>query len=325
MLLIATDEAGYGPKLGPLVIVASVWKIDLPKASAADDETLSRVFAPLREPTSIGLSTVRIDDSKAVYHPSSGLEKLHAVVSASHHWCDYPEPTLGPMVHRIAAADVAAIERTPWLGRLGDQPFLPRPETVSAIASWQTGGANLVAVRARIITATEFNQACTDGKNKADLLSQTTLGLVREMVEHFGDDESEVRVFCDRHGGRRYYAGVLQHVFEDWQVRVTSEARRQSVYRITGGSHSADDQTIDVAFTVKGDSFTPVAFSSLHAKYLRERMMDSLNAYFMALHRSDLPLRRTAGYPVDADRFLRDIARVIQREKISPDDLVRKL
>ena len=28
MLVIATDEAGYGPKLGPLVIAGTVWRFE---------------------------------------------------------------------------------------------------------------------------------------------------------------------------------------------------------------------------------------------------------------------------------------------------------
>ena len=85
------------------------------------------------------------------------------------------------------------------------------------------------------------------------------------------------------------------------------------------------DQTsrIEVFFTVKGDTFTPVALSSLHAKYLRERFMESFNAYFAARHREPTPLKPTAGYPVDADRFLADIESILQREKIDHRRIVR--
>jgi hypothetical protein len=191
----------------------------------------------------------------------------------------------------------------------------------------------MVDVQARIVTAAAFNAAvsnaeCVDGTtkagsnqpgpNKADLLAASTLGLVKRLIDRH-DDASEVVVYCDRFGGRRYYADVLQQTFADAIPAVIAESADRSAYRIAAGN-----RTIDVAFTVKGDRFTPVALSSMHAKYLRERMMDSFNAYFQRLHRSDVPLKPTAGYPVDADRFLNDIAPILRREKIDPDQLIRQ-
>ena len=51
MLLIATDEAGYGPKLGPLVIVATAWSIP---GDDLETEALTERFAPLRTPRLCG-------------------------------------------------------------------------------------------------------------------------------------------------------------------------------------------------------------------------------------------------------------------------------
>ncbi len=84
MLLIATDEAGYGPKLGPLVIVATAWRVPCESLIA---EELANLFSPLQNPRSCSGCQVLVDDSKAVYKSSDGLDVLHAVVSASHHWC----------------------------------------------------------------------------------------------------------------------------------------------------------------------------------------------------------------------------------------------
>ena len=167
-----------------------------------------------------------------------------------------------------------------------------------------------------MITAQSFNAACDKGYNKADLLSESTLGLVRSLLERH--TEEQVAVFCDRHGGRRYYGGVLQHTFPDIPVQVTSEEKGMSRYCLSGAKRS-----IDVRFTVKGDSFTPVAMSSLHAKYLRERMMGSFNSFFQKLHDGKEPIVPTAGYPVDADRFLVDVEPILKREKIDREQLIR--
>jgi hypothetical protein len=51
--------------------------------------------------------------------------------------------------------------------------------------------------------------------------------------------------------------------------------------------------------------------------------MQSFNQFFAARHRDACPLRPTAGYPVDADRFLEQIEPIRVREKIDIEKLVR--
>lgn len=316
MLLIATDEAGYGPKLGPLVISGTVWKI--PGEDFGADELTARL-APLRTPTACGDVTVLVDDSKAVFKPSAGLKSLHTVVSACLHWCRRSEETFRDVLPKLAPHDAASIARAPWLGLESTRRFVSRSVTSELLRQWRSSGIELADVQARIITAEAFNAICEGGCNKADLLSQSTLELVKRLVDLHAGDESTIAVYCDRHGGRRYYAGVLQHVFPEAALQVVVETKNHSAYRL-----KAEEATIDVHFTVKGDSFTPVALSSMHAKYLRERLMESLNAYFAELHGDQPPpLKSTAGYPVDADRFLRDIAPILARENIDLRKLVR--
>lgn len=311
MLLIATDEAGYGPKLGPLVITGTAWRI--PGEITVDE--LARVFEPLSLPQVCAGVTVVVNDSKAVYSSNSGLDSLHAVVSACLHWCGRPETSLSQILPIIAKTDASDVDRVPWLQQLGDGEFLAPEETSDLRTCWQQTGLELLDVQSRVITAGNFNTACQTG-NKADLLSESTLGLVRDLLPHATDQES-VQVYCDRHGGRRYYGGVLQHVFPDSTLQMITESKPESSYQMNENDHS-----IQIRFTVKGDSFTPVAMSSLHAKYLRERFMQSLNGYFADLHTGS-QLKPTAGYPVDADRFLDDIAPILKRAKIDRERLVR--
>lgn len=316
MLLIATDEAGYGPKLGPLVIVSTAWRI--PGEEFLTSEDLHARFAPLRAPCDCGEISVVVDDSKAVFSQSTGLDTLHAVVSASYHWCGFSESKLGDVIPRISPADAPSIIEVPWLGRGDENRLLDRSLTQALLDRWRESGIELIDVKARIITAGAFNAACRRGGNKADLLSDASLGLVRTLVDLHGQDERQIDVYCDRHGGRRYYGGVVQHVFPDAQLQIMAETKHQSQYRLT-----TSGSRIDIHFTVKGDSFTPVALSSMHAKYLRECLMQSFNDYFTQHHCEPQPLVPTAGYPVDADRFLIDIAPIIERKKIDREKLVR--
>ena len=103
------------------------------------------------------------------------------------------------------------------------------------------------------------------------------------------------------------------------QSEWSAESAKQSVYRFEHGRANAT-----IRFTVKGDTFTPVAMSSIIAKYLRERLMQSLNRYFESLHAEQTSLKSTAGYPVDADRYLIDIGSIIHKHKIDNRDLVRQ-
>ncbi|MDA8745597.1 hypothetical protein N9N28_13275 [Rubripirellula amarantea] len=317
MFIIATDEAGYGPKLGPLVIAASTWQVQLPSNQPNDEAALSLAFAPLTQPVAIGKLKVRIDDSKAIFKSGSGLDGLHAIVCASHMACGKRFGSGREMIEYVADTDFEEIFATPWLNRDCSSPLLDDASTANAIAQWQSTGCLLLDVKARVITAKRFNQFCNEGANKADLLSRSTLQLVRNSVE--ATSETDIRVFCDRHGGRRYYAGVIAHIFHEGSVAVVSESQSESVYRCDW-----QGKQIRLAFTVKGDRFTPVAMSSLHAKYLRERMMASFNLYFAENYVGESPLKPTAGYPVDADRFLTQTAALRQQLKIIDLDLVRQ-
>ncbi len=315
MYLIATDEAGYGPKLGPLIIVATAWK--LPGESLNRSE-LAALFSGLSSPAEYGERTVTIDDSKRVFRQGDGLQSLHTVVSAGLNWCGAPQRSFPEILSYLCPDDLSAIGHTPWLAPAAPISMIGSTATKALVEHWARPGIELVDVKARVIPARDFNVACTDGFNKADLLSGSTLGLVRDLVDALPAMSPQGSVYCDRHGGRRYYAAPLQHQFPDWLLSVVGESKEESKYSL-----NLQGTRLDFHFTVKGDRFTPVAFSSLVAKYLRERFMESLNAYFACRFDGEQTLTPTAGYPVDADRFLHQIATIRKQEQIDDLDLVR--
>ena len=80
-LLIGTDEAGYGPNLGPLVISASVWQVE---ASPQDQQLYDSLAAVVcREPAKAHARRVAWADSKALYSPGQGLGTLERGVLAA--------------------------------------------------------------------------------------------------------------------------------------------------------------------------------------------------------------------------------------------------
>ncbi|MEM1226893.1 MAG: hypothetical protein AAGJ40_14445 [Planctomycetota bacterium] len=232
--------------------------------------------------------------------------------------------------------DVSSIQATPWLSRILHEPFeisggfgRANAELHEVINQWKTSPWHLTQSTLRCITAREFNQFCNpaDGRprgNKSDLLSQSSLDLVGRLVSALPESVRDVHVYLDRHGGRRYYADAISMNWpdlDDWSV--VSESARCSRYRFVVGQ-----RRLDLSFSVQGDRFTPVAMSSLHAKWLREIAMLAVNDYFESKWNAstqiiDRPFRPTAGYPVDADRFIADIDEIRRREGIDLFDLVR--
>lgn len=328
--LIATDEAGYGPKLGPLVIAGSLWR--LPCDSASSDSVLEDAFRPLSEPQRLGGHVLRVDDSKRIFQPGKGLAAMETMVAAGLMQCGVQATRLVEVLSELCPMDIQSLCETPWLfqdqatANLNDSDGLLFRGDGEADAiegelakelrdRWFCNGLDLVAIRTRCVTARSFNDVCSRGYNKSDLLSMLTIELVATLFNCVPEKET-VDVFCDRHGGRRYYAGVLQNQFSDGIVRVVGETKSLSVYEIDQGGPSR------VHFTVKGDRFTPVAYSSLVAKFLRERFMEMLNAYFIDQMKCDL--KPTAGYPVDAERFLQETEAWRRSKGIEDIDFIRQ-
>ena len=347
MLLIATDEAGYGPKLGPMVVAASVWSVPKTVDSWEAD------FAPYRQRTAAGDVWVVVDDSKAIFKSGSSLRPLRILAAHSAKHAQETAHCLDDFLKFIAPSDWRAIRKTPWLcgpSASDQKQAWPAAQEVSDLdKAWKQSPSQVCDVAARILTANQFNRFIGTGRNKADLLGECTLGLVRETLQRStsrgpGDDGSrgasddgsktggsktggpktggpetsnDVAVFCDRHGGRRYYAGLLQNHFPDTTPVIEIESKTVSRYRIR-----FEGREVTISFTVKGDRFTPVAYSSMIAKGIREEMMTRLNGYFANLA-GDRVIRPTAGYPVDADRFLEATKSLRRKHKILDEDFIR--
>ncbi|MEX0643524.1 MAG: hypothetical protein WD468_12530, partial [Pirellulales bacterium] len=109
-----------------------------------------------------------------------------------------------------------------------------------------------------------------------------------------------LRAVCDKHGGRNRYAALLQHFFPDQWIEPVLESRAESRYE-----WGSPESRTCVSFRMNGERFLPTALASMTAKYLRELSMRAFNEFWCAR----VPgLRPTAGYPLDARRFKRDIA-----------------
>jgi hypothetical protein len=172
----------------------------------------------------------------------------------------------------------------------------------------------LMSVRSDCVFPLRFNRICRQLGSKGFLLSSCTLRLVAGMIAEL--PPGNVTVMADKHGGRNRYASLLQAAFDDQWVEIRRESRAESCYRIR-----TEGRTIDIYFRVGGEAALPTAWASLCSKYLRELAMEAFNHYWQAR----VPgLRPTAGYPLDAKRFMDDIADSLAQAEIPRDRIWRE-
>jgi len=321
---IATDEAGYGPKLGPLVIAATLWQ----PVSGAPRRPPAELFQSL-------LSGFELDsgkqllfaDSKKLFHQGSekSLRCLeYPLLAALRQKRSAEVPAdLRSLCRVLAPNDVPLLEAQPWYLQ-AEQPFpldargpAEAPDQWSRIDAWMARAeVRLNRIATRVIDVPQFNEGCARCGNKATLLSETTIRLVADTLERL-DHQGQVEIGCDRHGGRAKYGAILQHIFPEASLSILGENAQQSRYELRRGG-----LTMRWSFTVGGDAFVPTALASIAAKYLRERLMNDWNAYWQKACGGGL--RPTAGYPLDAARFLRDIEPTRRRLGIDLPQLVRQ-
>lgn len=313
--LVGTDEAGYGPNLGPLVISATVWEVD----SIDDTDLYSRLRDVVRQPAEESESEdVVIGDSKELYKPGKGVAGLEQGVFTCLAAVKKKPRTWKKIFRDVAKEDSDCLEELPWYRDFDDKLPLDLPtRTVTQraerlLASCEKANCKPTQIESRVVFPHRFNELVEEHGNKASALSHSTMQLVRKVLAKVPDDEPAY-VLCDKHGGRNYYGPLLNETFPETLAMVRCEGREESAYQLGHGN-----QRRDLVFRSKADQgFLPSALASMVSKYLRELAMRAFND-FWASHVDGL--KPTAGYPQDAKRFKKQIDPM--RKKLGIDDRV---
>jgi hypothetical protein len=303
---IGVDEAGYGPNLGPLVVCASVWSTTHRLPPESWIEQLFPAFRRAGNKTADFESGIVIDDSKLVYQSGKGIDALERNTLALVALCGGPTGDAYLFRNWLDGNYVRSSNVAPWCGdamRAGQSSLRLQhcAEELAFLAEkLASAGMQLRQLAGRILFPAEFNRQLSSQNNKAAVLSDTTMDLVRSLVvrareAQCGEPSEEIVVLCDKHGGRDRYFALLSHFFVDERIEIVCEGEGESAYRWRNSQG-----TTEIRFCSKAERFPPTAAASMTAKYVRELCMAEWNAFWAA----KIPgLPPTAGYPVDAKRY----------------------
>jgi len=315
-ILAGIDEAGYGPHLGPLVVAAAAFEFD---AAPLPDPDLWRALAPhVTKQPSRSAAGVVICDSKVAYTSGGRLATLERTVLGFLAAAGRRPRTFAELLGAVAVrpcADGGLAAQAPW--ETPESIALPLDasageieEAAAHLARGLAGiGGRPAGLWASAASAARLNGLIDGRRNKAGALFALAADLLGEILRRGAG--RPVHVTMDRHGGRRYYADLLSGAFPMTAVETIEESPALSRYRLLYGgpaSGTAGGEAGTVTLTVRErceETSTATALASMAAKYVRELAMRQLNAYFQ----ERVPgLRPTAGYGLDAWRFLDDTA-----------------
>ena len=194
-IILGTDEAGYGPNLGPLVVSLTAWKTSTDELSLLSDALKNE--------------GIPIGDSKKLYHGGS-IAALETGV-------------LAPL--RTLKKNLSATAND-------EDKILRLAETFESVL--QQHHVRLLDMQHRSVEPEEFNQLLDRFDSKGTLLSQVTLRLIAKQLEKISHavDSFPVLVLCDKHGGRNHYLDLLTEFFPGEFIQTVRQSRESSVYRL---------------------------------------------------------------------------------------------
>jgi ribonuclease HII len=312
--VVGIDEAGYGPNLGPLIQAAV--GVCLPTEDPVGWETLKKIFRQAHEADD---GRLLIDDSKKVY-TRGGLEALERGIRVA---LQLDDATVGELLRKTVLPGV----REELAGEAWYQPddSVPVSTTIGAVSEATkslalTGhplGEPAPLAHAMIVPAPRFNRICAESGSKGAVLARGLVELLPVAFDHIPPGPEPVTFVCDKHGGRNFYAAMIQAAFPDGWVVVEKESAAESRYRVENLS-----RPVSVTFRPRADGESiSVALASMLCKYLREVCMLQFNR-FWAKH---VPgITPTAGYPVDAKRFYAAIKPTMVKLGLSEEQVWRK-
>ncbi|MBI4566384.1 MAG: hypothetical protein HY716_17000 [Planctomycetes bacterium] len=311
-VLAGIDEVGYGPKLGPLAVGATAFRVS--ERSIDLWRALSEIVSTRPDPDRLPVA-----DSKKLFTQASGIGTLEpTALSFLSMLPNLPGRSFRELLDRVTLEGPDWKAEAPWY-ETGDLP-LPQATEMERLNRWtpalwtalQRAVARPIGVWIAWSEPRAFNRAVSNGCNKSDYLFAQSCRLVRAVLNAGPGEDVIVRI--GKHGGRRMYlAGLVREFGHVW---VLQETARTSRYEFREGG-----RRILLEFLMDGEERDfSIALSSMIGKYLREGAMRLFNEWWM---RRAEPTQRTAGYGADAWRFYREIEPHFVKLGLRPDSVLR--
>jgi ribonuclease HII len=312
-IVLGIDEVGYGPILGPLIVTGCVFSI--PEEA---DFWLRLKESVGKQKKGLG-NKLLVTDSKKAYSRGSGIKHLERTSLA---FLNQMPVTPLSFSHLLSIVDQTAnfqLKKYPWYPKTKEDLIckIDMEATGRLHKDMDKQGIELLDVICCYVDVAEFNRRVELTKNKADILIASIIQMIQRVVALASFfNEKHVIVVSDRIGGRMYYdkiIGALSNFALDSAELFTG----RSSYKLT-----SDKQRVDIHFEIEADDkYFPVALSSMVGKYIREKVMQYMNEYFVKLQPG---LKPTAGYYVDGLRFLRDLKdETLVSVSVARQDIIR--
>lgn len=323
LIYAGIDEAGYGPRLGPLCVGLSVLEIRGWEAGERAPDLWARLKGVVcRDVKQAKSGRLAVNDSKKLKlhakggvkgqgkHPLTHLERgvVSFLGAAGEELPDTDEAL-------FAALGVKAAGGLEWYG--GAAAELPLSTTADHLrlmrsqiaAGLDAAGVGVLKVRCRAVDERTFNSRVERTGSKAAVSFGVVAAMLKRLWEVYAGAPDHAaggpRVVVDRQGGRTRYGALLRRAVPGAMVRELEETPAQSRYELTSAAGDAP-RRMTVIFRVEAESaHFPVALASMTAKLVRELMMLRFNRYWCE---RIAELKPTAGYATDARRWLNDAA-----------------
>jgi ribonuclease HII len=322
MIIAGIDEAGYGPMLGPLVICASVFRV--PENA---DASLWEQLAPLvaRKPAD---GSIAVNDSKKIYKRRKGLQDLEEglLPFVAARYGEAPgdlRSLLRQVARRGSPEPDAYLDRYPWYAeqnlKIPVDSFSGLIEKRSSQLSkkLKEAGIELLGLAAIPMEVVEFNQGISEYDNKSKVSFKAVGSLLKRIWKQFPDEPVDVMI--DRQGGRTRYSRLLFSSVSPRGIQIDEQNQELSSYRLSRRNKDAPEFRVSFAKGSEEKNLC-VALSSMLAKYLRELHMKVFNQYWRGYEEK---LKPTAGYVLDARRFLEETVDLRSKLKTDPELLIR--
>lgn len=326
MILAGIDEAGYGPTLGPLAVALTVFRVhpwDTPEVAPNLWSLLSTGVC--KEPGRGGKpdkrGRVAIADSKQLKLPNS-VKSTHPLVHLERGVLSFARVLTGNPVATdtdcLATFGTCLPDHHSYADAVLQLPLAHDSGAIGIAANTLTramnaAGIELLAMRCILVGERDFNAKFREFGNKASTSAGPIADHLRFVWERWGGTASnnELSIVCDRLGGRAAYSGFLKRALPA-EIDVLEESDTRSRYLLHDSERRAG-----VTFLVEGESaHLPVALASMIAKYTRELAMIRFNRYWSSVYTEfkGAELKPTAGYSLDARRWLDDMGTLLSKE-----------